>query len=210
VIAFVQFFRIIVFVSIMPYISIIGRKFGGGKKLVTAVYSEIDALPVFNARNYAWLLIFAIIGGAAGAWLRIPAGTMLGAMFACGILSLTINKRYRYDTRIRLLAQIGLGLAIGQRISPNIFEQLDAALIPAVVVTLVMMIGCTLLAFLLFKTTGWDLTTCLLCSSPAGMSQASIFAEEAGADSLTTSVFQTVRLVGIISCYPWIIMLFLQ
>jgi membrane AbrB-like protein len=210
VIAFVQLFRIIVFVAIMPYLSIIGRKLGGGTKRAETAVSGGSVLPEFSARNYASLLIFALIGAAAGLWSRIPAGTMLGAMAACGILSLAVNKRYSYDTRIRSLSQIGLGLVMGQRISPNILERLGATLIPVVVATFVMLVGCALLAFLLFKTTGWDLATCLLCASPAGISQVSIFAEEIGADSLTTSVFHTVRVVGIVSFYPWIIMSFLR
>ena len=88
----------------------------------------------------------------------------------------------------------------------NVVSLLSNLFLPALVITLIMLAGCTLLAFILHRTSGWDFATCLLCSAPAGLSQASVFAEELGVDSFTASVFHTVRIVGIVSLYPWIVM----
>ncbi len=53
---------------------------------------------------------------------------------------------------------------------------------------------------------GWDILTCLLCTAPAGLSQITVFAEEIGADSFTASVFHTVRILSIVSIYPWLVL----
>jgi len=66
------------------------------------------------------------------------------------------------------------------------------------------------LAALLYKTTRWNLVTCLLSVNPAGLTQVVFFAEDMGADLLTVSVFQTVRLVGIVTLYPWLILPFIS
>ena len=121
-------------------------------------------------------------------------------------LSLFLSKQYKFDNKFRYAAQIGLGLATGERITPQTAGQIGTLFVPAVVVTLVMLAGCTLLAVLLYKTSDWSLTTCLLCAAPAGLSQIASFAEEVGADPLTASVFHTARIVGIVTLYPLIVL----
>jgi membrane AbrB-like protein len=131
---------------------------------------------------------------------------MLGAMLASGAFALSINKKYGFNVQLRNIAQIGLGLAMGQRISPNFTALLGSLLVPALAVTALMLAGSTLLAFVLYKTTDLDITTCLLCSAPAGLSQIGAFAEEIGADPFTASVFHTARIIGIVALYPWVVM----
>jgi membrane AbrB-like protein len=206
VIAFVQLFRVVTFLVLIPYLSMLGEKIGRKRQDPMPIGGSDKKIAAFSALDYVPLAAFALLGSALGTALRVPTGAMLGAMLAGGIFSIAIDKKYRYDTRIRFVAQIGLGLALGQRMSPEIVSQLGTTFIPAIAVTAIMLVGSTLLAFLLHKTTGWDIVTCLLCSAPAGLSQITVFAEEIGADSLTASVFHTVRIIGIVSLYPWIIM----
>jgi membrane AbrB-like protein len=166
-----------------------------------------SARPSFFAKkHYLTLIPLSFAGGALAAWLEIPTGGMLGAMFAGGGLSLFLSRRYKFDSRLRFAAQIGLGLVTGERITPQIAHQIGALFLPAIAVTLVMLTGCALLAVLLYKTSGWSLTTCLLCASPAGVSQIVSFAEETDADPLVVSVFHTARVVSIVSLYPWIVL----
>ena len=98
---------------------------------------------------------------------------------------------------------------MGQRMTPEIVERLGGMLLPAVAVTAIMLAGCVILAVILYRTTGWDMTTCLLCAAPAGLSQITVFAEEIGVDSFTATVFHTVRILSIVGIFPWIIMHFL-
>jgi membrane AbrB-like protein len=200
VIAFVQIFRVVTFLALIPYLS----KIGGNKHYVKIEASDASIAP-FGLRDYLAMGAGAFAGAALAYHFRVPTGAMLGAMVVCGVYSVFINKRYSYDTRIRWVAQVCLGLAMGQRMKPEMVYQLGTLLLPAVTVTLVMLCGCLFLAFLLWKTTGWDVTTCLLCAAPAGLTQITVYAEEVGADSLTASVFHTARIIGIVSIYPWIV-----
>jgi membrane AbrB-like protein len=210
VIACVQVFRVVIFLALIPYLALISekieRKPASPKPRLTEEKNDRPLLASFSRKNYGYLSIFALLGAAAGMWLKIPTGAMLGAMFACGIYAICIGKQYFYDSRLRVAAQIGLGLVMGQRMTPQIAHQVGILFLPAIVVTGVMLAGCTLLAVFLYKTSDWDLTTCLLCSAPAGLNQIAAFAEEIGVDSFTATVFHTARIVGIVTLYPLLVL----
>jgi membrane AbrB-like protein len=208
VIAFVQLFRVVIFLALIPYLALVAEKITGiPQESRSSKKTAKDArLMFFAKRDYLKMIPLAFAGGALAAWLEVPTGAMLGAMFVGGGLALLLGKQYRFDDRFRVTAQIGLGLVTGERMTPQIAGQLSTLFVPAIVVTLVMLVGCTLLAVLLYKTSDWSLTTCLLCAAPAGLSQIASFAEEVGADPLTASVFHTARIVGIVTFYPWIVL----
>jgi membrane AbrB-like protein len=213
VVAFVQIFRIVLFLALLPWIAIIAAKLGVPRS--PALDSKIVAerpetslkVRKFSGRDWGLLLLCAFAGAGAANGLGVPAGAMLGGMIACGLLALKLDKKYTCAVRVRTLTQIGLGLALGHQIDARILDQLRILLLPTLLVTLVMLTGSVLLAILLYRTshTG-DLLTCLLCTAPAGLSQIAIYSEEVGADSLTAALFHSVRMFGIILFYPWIIM----
>jgi len=212
VIAFVQLFRLVFFVALIPYMGFIAEKITGVPQVQDTKIgrTEGDSTEFFSKKNYLIMIFLAFAGGWLAHWLRIPAGAMLGAMFTGGGIALLLGKRYKFDNRLRIPALICIGLVTGARITPQFIEQLSSLLVPTIVVTLIMLIGCFLMAMLLHKTTGLSLTTCLLCVTPAGMNQVVPLAEDLGADPLAASVFHTARFSSIVIFYPWLIMPFIS
>ena len=208
VVAFIQVFRLVVFLALIPYLSIIAEKIAGVLRMSRAQPSreKESFVKSFVIKDYLTMVPLAFAGGALGYWLEIPTGIMLGSMIACGGIALFMSKQYRFDSRLRFIAQVVIGLVTGARITPEIVGNLGALIVPAIFVTLVMMVGCFIMALLLYKTSEWSLTTCFLCVSPAGLSQIAALAEGVGADPLVAAVFHTVRIVGIVSLYPWIVL----
>jgi membrane AbrB-like protein len=211
VIAVMQLFRVVSVIAIIPYLAILGKKMlhGSADRKKNAPVPQIAA-PRFRPRDYAVLVPCSLAGAAAGYLLKIPAGTMLGSMLACGGVAMLFNRTYTCSPKLRIAAQIALGSLLGQRLAPQIVGQLPSLLLPILLTTAIMLFGCMLLALLLFQTTAWDMTTCLLCSAPAGLSQITLFAEEIGANTLAASVFHTVRILGIVSLYPMLVMPVIQ
>lgn len=206
VVVLVQVFRVVVSLSLIPYIAVFCEKLGHGvRKEGQASYVRAKLAP-FARGHYIPLIIFGIIGSALGVYFNVPSGGLLGAVIGCGVYAVAINRVYAFNVNLRFAAQIGLGLIMGQRMTPEIAAQLMRMLLPAVTVTVVMLIGCTFLGLLLHKTTGWDLVTCLLCTAPAGLSQITVFADEIGVDSFVATVFHTVRILTIVGVYPLIIL----
>ncbi|MDR1019498.1 MAG: AbrB family transcriptional regulator [Synergistaceae bacterium] len=208
VIAFMQTFRVVTFLMLIPCFAKIAGKIGDRKDHARPVSSGKSGLPLFERGNYAALVFVSLVGAVAGKMLDIPTGALIGAMAASGAYATAIGKSYRYDTRIRCFAQITLGMVTGERLTPEAVSALGNLLMPALAVTGVMIAGSALFAFLLYKYTGLDLVTCLLCAAPAGISQISVYAEEIGADTFTASVFHTARIISIVTFYPLVTMLF--
>ena len=206
VVMLVQVFRVVVALSLIPSIAVICGKLGKGTTRKGSIGPARAKLPPFARSEYVPLTILAVAGSSLGVWLEIPSGGLLGAVVFCGAFATAINKVYAFNVNLRFGAQIGLGLIMGQRMTPEIAAQLGAMLLPALTTTIVMIIGCTLLGLLLHKTTGWDLTLCLLCTAPAGLSQITVYADEIGVDSFVATVFHSVRILTIVAIYPLIIL----
>ncbi len=206
VVAFVQLFRVVSFLALISFLPSVA---GGGKerrRRTTQSALNRPAQDRFSPRHYPVLIAAALTGGYIAHVLDVPAGSMLGAMIASGACVLALGRVYRFDVRIRYAAQIGLGLVMGQRMTPAVVAQLGELFLPAFITTFVMLLGSVFLAFILHKLSRWDFVTCFLCASPAGLSQITVFAEEIGVDAFTASVFHTVRILGIVIVYPWIIL----
>ena len=205
VILFMQVLRLVVALTLSPYIALLVERLIPGKRARVET-GPVEGMVYFGRFDYLLLIVSALAGAWLFVHLNIPNGTMMGAMLACGLLSVLIRKTYRFDFRIRYVAQIALGLVMGQRMTPDVMGELQRLILPGLVSTVIMMAGTVLLALLLYKTSPLDLVTCILCTSPAGLSQIALFADEIGADSLTVSIFHIFRLLSIIAFYPWIVM----
>jgi len=212
VIAFVQLFRLVFFVTLIPYLGFIAEKITGTPQVrhTKINCAEDTSVKFFCKRDYLIMILLAFAVGSLAQRLGIPAGAMLGAMFTGGGVAMFLGKRYSFDSRLRFPALICIGLVTGARITPQFIDQLGSLLFPAMIVTLIMLVGCFLMALLLHKTSGLSLTTCLLCVTPAGLNQVASLSEELGADPLVASVFHTARFSCIIIFYPWLIMPFIS
>lgn len=209
-IAFIQFFRILTFLILTPYLIALARKYLPGGRPMLAETMRLAAVQSFSRAEYLLLVPIAAAGAWLGRVLHIPVGEVLGAMTAGSAFALIRNKKYRFAPLAADSSQLLVGLVMGSRVSPEIVGQLSQLLAPALISTAMLFAGSVTLAYVLHRTQGWDYATCLLCASPAGLSQAAFLAEEIGADPFTTTVFQTVRFIGIILFYPWFILLAVQ
>ena len=204
VVACLQVFRVVIFLTLIPFISLMNK--GKPSGTIPGMAGVSPQAQCFSRRDYLFMAAVAVTVAAIATYFKVPTGAMLGAMLASGCFAIFLRKSYCYDTRLRIAAQIGLGVVMGQRMTYAVVSQLGQILVPALATTAVMLVGCIALAFLLHKLSGWDILTCLLCTAPAGLSQITVFAEEIGADSFTASVFHTVRILSIVSIYPWIVL----
>ena len=203
-ILFMLIFRLLIAITSSYWVVLfISRMIPG--KTAKELPRRCDKESYFRKRDYVILAGTAF----AGAWffsaLGIPNGVMLGAMLFCGILSVCIRKTYKFDMGARHVTLIALGLAIASNVTPDVVGELHRLLLPGLASSLVSLVGSTLVALILYKTSPMDIVTCVLCTSPAGLTQSTFLSEEMGADSLTTSIFQSCRMFSIIAFYPWIV-----
>jgi len=208
-IAFIQLVRIMVFLTLLPWLPRLVRPFLGGEPQPGQEHRPEHHPKLsrkFTGIQYGVLFLCALAGALAGFVLRIPTGALLGAMVACGVYATAVNGEYSFDTRFSVAAQICIGAVMGQRITPEVVALMGSLIVPALLMSALMLVCCLCLAFLTHKTTGSSLETCLLCASPGGLTQVAFLADEMGADVATTAVFQSARLISIVAVYPWIVL----
>ncbi|MBN1333008.1 MAG: AbrB family transcriptional regulator [Synergistales bacterium] len=206
-ITFLQLFRVVFFLVFMPFIASCVNTRHAPKEGHSLPEEDIPDLheAEISYNNYIGgirLALTAIAGGLTGRILGIPAGDLLGSMFGVGICNVLWGGFSRVQPNLRVLARIGVGLAISREVTRETIMMLSSMLLPVSVLAIVMILAGILLSLILYRITNWNYSTCLLASSPAGLTQMSMIAEEVGADPLVVSVLHTVRLVSVFTVLP--------
>ena len=144
----------------------------------------------------------AVFGGAAGKWLSLPAGPLIGAMVGSGAVTILVGEPKLPAGLIRTFGQVGVGIIIARSITKEVLVGFVELLGPLALLTVGMIGGSLLLAVLLHRIAGFAPMTCMLAASPGGLSQIASIADEFGADPVIVSLIQTVRLLSIILVLP--------
>jgi hypothetical protein len=201
-----QLVRVVLFLILMPFLArCVSAKIkrGQGASLEDDETPSDDAAPgTTDSSGVTVLILVAIAGGLGGRALGLPAGDLLGSMAAVGVFNVVKGGLPRVHPTLRSLARVGVGLAIAQEITPETLTLLSEMLFPVLILAVVMILSGLLLSLILYKVTDWSYITCLLVSSPGGLTQMSLVADEVGADALTVSVLHTVRLISVLAVLP--------
>jgi len=199
-----QTFRLVGSMFVMP---LLGARYAGGDggsldEERPPCSSNCDSSDLKPWR-YVTFVGLALLGGWVGTISHVPAGSLLGSMFFVGIFCALGVSMWSPPKIIRSIAQTGVGITIGLSMTEETFKQLYFMLPPVLLLTGGMIACAVALGFLLRRITGWDLVTCLLSASPAGLTQMGAIADEMGADPLIVSLMHTVRLVSILIVMPF-------
>jgi len=150
------------------------------------------------------LVVLAIgaVGGLLGGAIRIPGGSMLGAMTAVAILQLTSPVRFQIAPQWAVVGQILVGGVIGSTLDRNMIASFRSVLVPgavAVVSTLVagVLIG-SAFAILGFA----DPLTSLFGLAPGGMAEMTAAAISLGASGPLVASMHVLRVVAVIVVLP--------
>lgn len=148
----------------------------------------------------------AFCGGWLGIRLKIPAGGLIGAMLAVGVLQ--INKaEAEMPMYFRLIGEILVGGAIGLGFTRDFLGSLRELILPSVVIMISVVVFGVLIGLLIHKTTNLDLVTSIFASSPGGITNMTIISGSLGANSKVVAVMQLIRLISLIFLLPLIIKL---
>lgn len=204
-VAMMQFCRLAAVLVGMPFLSAwINRRMGDQKpaRPKPDCGPAVGKTPAFTRRGMAAALVLAVLGGLAGSWAGLPAGAFVGAMAVTGIASVSGLRLCPLPAAFRTAAQVGLGGLIGLNVTPEVIGVFRAMLFPTLAVTVAMVAWGILLAFMVRRSTGWNLMTCLIATCPGGITQLASIADELGADPLRVSLLHLVRLFTIFLVLP--------
>jgi hypothetical protein len=206
-ITFLQLFRIVLFLLLMP---IIVRFVSKWKKSIPSQAIPVEDPVELGETGKAdpgysgalRLALAALAGGLAGRITGIPAGAILGSMFSVGFFNVLRGGFPGVNPYLRIFARIGVGLAIAQEITLETVVMLSSMVYPVLIMAVVMILSSVLLSLVLYRITSWNFSTCLLASAPGGLTQMTMIADEVNADPIAVSILHTVRLVSVITILP--------
>jgi uncharacterized protein len=150
------------------------------------------------------LLVLAIgaVGGLVGGAVRMPGGSMLGAMAAVGILQLNSPVRFEIAPQWAVLGQILVGAVIGSTLDRHMIASFRSVLVPGAVA-----VASTLVAGVLigsaFAILGFaDPLTSLFGLAPGGMAEMTAAAISLGASGPLVASMHVLRVVAVIVVLP--------
>ncbi len=153
-------------------------------------------------------LLLTLLAGTLGGFiffrLKVPAGTLVGAIFAVAVLSVA-TPYASMPLSAKLVAQIITGAYIGSTI-----QKRDILRLPRIIGPYLMLMGGFFVlnivsAFIIYLVAPIDFLTALLCAMPGGVSDTPLIAMDMGADAAKVAVLQFVRMIFGMGALPFLI-----
>ncbi|WNB93866.1 AbrB family transcriptional regulator [Bacillus sp. NEB1478] len=156
--------------------------------------------------QFAAAVSAAFIGGLLFSLLQWPIPWLLGPMSAVLIVSRIKRVTLYWPTEIRNAGLIIVGYSIGLTFTKDTLITISSKLPSMALMTVLLVLICMGMAFIISKLSSIDFPTALTSSIPGGLSQIITFAEESkGIDITTVTFFQVTRLLMIIFFVPFLI-----
>lgn len=158
------------------------------------------------------LLIVAVIATIAALIcirLDINGGAIIGAMVASGVYCAT-GHSYPFPKPLRYALQVGTGAFTGLKLTREVLLMLPVLGVPILCVMVCIIIFAVGIGLIVEKISGIDRATCMLASTPGGLSEMSLLSEDLGADTVKIASMQTVRMFSVVALFPPIISLIMR
>ncbi|MFO8191383.1 MAG: AbrB family transcriptional regulator [Bacillota bacterium] len=158
------------------------------------------------------ILIFlvAIGGGIIFDQLGVPAGIMVGSMFAIALITMMGVKPLSIPPRLFNLLLVGMGIVVADNMLPEQLTKLsDPRMLMLVAIAITVIFSTSfMVALLIRRFSGRDFPTCLLASSPAGLFVMTVLAIKYDKDPFFVSMLLLCKVLSIQIIVPFVFMYF--
>lgn len=154
-------------------------------------------------------LVVALIGGFIGSNTKIPAGTLLGAMVAVGLINL-LDFGPEVPKFCSIIAQSFLGGSLGLLINKNLLGELKNYLVPSLMIVILLSLFGAIAGIIVSRVSNIDIQTSLFGSVPGGMQEMIILSESYNVNHVAIVVMQTIRRILIVVIYPLFVNIILK
>jgi len=204
-VALLQLFRLISVIIIFPNII---RRLLPKKEMVLKptiqLTSEMKEKP--NKQRYLSYLVSAataFTGGGTFVLLGIPAGAILGSIFAIVLLNLATNGA-SYPSFLKPMVQIFAGCYIGSKVTFHTLMEGNILLLPALILLVELFVMAFLTAFVLNKVCHLNWGTALFSATPGGITEMGLIADEMGLETPKIVLMHTFRILAVLGVLPLI------
>jgi membrane AbrB-like protein len=149
-------------------------------------------------------MTLGLIGGLIGAKLRIPAGTLIGAMLAIILFKMFTKLHWETPKNFTFVLQVFLGIMVGASFQPELMQAIKKIALPVVISCVVLVVTGALLAVIFAKFGLLDIGTAYLGTSPGAMSALVVLALDSPAQPMLVVCFHFFRVIFVILTAPLI------
>ena len=146
----------------------------------------------------------ATLGGVVFKAIGVPGGALTGAMLLVITLGILTEKSY-FPSNLKGIIQIFAGAYIGSQVQPSSLTTMKELLVPLFLLCIGIMIVTYVVAFIMSKVSKLDMVSCMLMSTPGGLSEMTLLADEFGCNVPKVVVIHTLRVMVVISLFPTIL-----
>lgn len=204
VVALLQLSRLVTVVLLFPPIikALLGIK---GDSVKVSPLARGVKRPLLG--RFTITVVVAFLGGGLFYLLKVPAGPILGAIFATALLNI-FTKWGGAPSFMRSFAQILVGVYIGSNLTVETLLELQRLFIPYLIMVAEIFTMAYFGAFLFTKLFAFDWPTALFCAAPGGIQVMGLIGEEYGIDGPKIVVMHTMRIFGTLLFLPPLVKLF--
>lgn len=150
-----------------------------------------------------------MIGGMLFVKLKFPAGAIVGALAAVGLLNILTGNAYMPGA-VKVVVYAVSGMYIGLSIDMETVRNLRHLLKPAVIMICLFLVLCICVGLLLYTATGLDIVTSLFSVAPGGITDMTLMTLDLGGDAPVVAVIQTLRLLSVYCISMPLVKLFIR
>ncbi|MDD2463360.1 MAG: AbrB family transcriptional regulator [Desulfobulbus sp.] len=151
-------------------------------------------------------LAVATIFGLAGKFSGIPSGTFMFAIISTLVLKLSFDFAY-IPRPLKLFAQILSGSYLGSTICMNDVMELQAMIIPLIIIITGYALNCLVTGSLIRKFCSFTKKESMLITTPAGASDMALISSDLGVNNTDVIILQVVRAVVVMTFFPQVMYL---
>jgi membrane AbrB-like protein len=145
-----------------------------------------------------------LIGGLIGAKLKIPAGTLVGAMLTIVLFKMFTKLHWEIPRNFNFILQVFLGIAVGASFQPALIQVMKKIALPVVISCVVLVATGALLAVIFTRLGILDMGTAYLGTSPGAMSALIVLALDSPGQPMLVVCFHFFRVIFVILTAPLI------
>ncbi|GAE35912.1 AbrB family transcriptional regulator [Halalkalibacter akibai] len=154
--------------------------------------------------NKTIYLLAAVTVGGIFAWLKVPAGWLLGSILAGIICSFFIIKLYLPNKLFNVVLAI-IGGNIGLMLRPEQFLNYQALILPFLLTLVTTIAGGLLLGKFLKRFSNLNHNTAFFCCLPGGASEVIALSHKYGANEQIVAAFHTTRITLFVLVIPLVV-----
>jgi len=159
-----------------------------------------------NSIQFIITIFTALVGGMLFMILQLPIPWLLGPMITVLIASNVWKEHYGLPRQVRDTGMIIVGYTIGLSMTGKALKEMSYQLPSMILMTLLLMLLCAAMAYVVAKIGRIDYLTALMGSIPGGLTQVIVLAQETEEVNITVvTVMQVIRLMTIIISVPTLI-----